>query len=388
MNTISLVEKPNLAKWTLRLSIFAVAALVIWAAFAEIDQVTRASGSVIASSRTQVIQNLEGGIVSEILVHEGDVVQKGQPLLRLDPTKAESSYLESRAKLAGLNATILRLRAETFGTPLNFPPNMRKNYPELTSAQQTLYEKRQQALHAEVEALEKSVVLIKQELALNEPLLKTGDVSAVEVLRLRRQVTDLEAQITNKRNRYFQDAQTELARAEDEYASVNQVVAQRKDLLDRIELTAPARGVVKNIRASTVGGVVRPGDEIMQIVPLDDALLIEAKIRPADIAFLKPGLLATIKLDAYDFTQYGALSGKLTYLSADTFSEESRAAEQTYYRAHIETNNLQLAGSKGEKAEIIPGMTAVVEIKTGKNTVLRYLIKPVTRAAAESMTER
>lgn len=388
MKTIDLIEEPRLAKWTLRLSVLAVVALTVWAAFAEIDQVTRAPGSIIASSRTQVIQNLEGGIVAEILVHEGDVVNKGQALLRLDATKVEASYLESRAKSTSLSATILRLRAETFGHPLRFPASMLKNYPDLTAAQQVLYEKRQHALHAEIDSLAQSVALIKQELALNEPLLKTGDVSAVEVLRLRRQVTDLEAQITNKQNRYFQDAQTELARAEEEYAGVAQVVTQRQDQLNRIELFAPVRGIVKNIRASTVGGVVRPGDEVMNIVPLDDSLIIEAKIRPADIAFLKPGLPATVKLDAYDYTQYGTLSGKLTYLSADTFSEETRSVEQTYYRAHIEATNLQLTGNKGEKAEIIPGMTAVVEIKTGKNTVLRYLLKPVTRAAAESMTER
>ena len=388
MSALELLETPRLARWTLRLSILALVALIVWAAFSEIDQITRANGAVIASSRTQVIQSLEGGIVSEIRVREGDIVEKGQVLLRLDQTKAESSYLESRAKRASLEAVILRLRAETFDEQLRYPKRMQEAYPDLVEAQRLLYDKRREALHAEIGALEKGVALIRQELALSEPLLKTGDVSAVEVLRLRRQVSDLEAQITNKRNRYFQDAQAELAKAEEDFAGVDQVVTQRKDQLDRIELAAPVRGIVKNIRATTVGGVVRPGEDVLQIVPLDDTLLIEAKVRPADIGFIKPGLPATIKLDAYDYTQYGSLEGTLTYLSADTFAEDNRASDQTYYRAHIEATNFELSAGKQEKIEVIPGMTAVVEIKTGKNTVLRYLLKPITRGAAESLTER
>jgi adhesin transport system membrane fusion protein len=344
---------------------------------------------VIASSRTQVIQNLEGGIVAEILVREGDMVQKGQPLLRLDRTKVEASYLESRAKSISLEAVLLRLKAETFGTPLKFPPSMLKNYPEITSAQQTLYEKRQRALEEELASIERGIALARQELALNEPLLKTGDVSEVEVLRLRRQISDLEAQATNKRNKYFQDAQAELAKTEEDLAGIEQVVTQRKDQLDRVELVAPVRGIVKNVRATTVGGVVRPGDEVMQIVPAGDQLVIEAKVRPADVAFMKPGLKATVKLDAYDYTIYGTLTGHLTYISADTFNEENRAVtEQTYYRVHIETSDRQLSARKNEKIEIIPGMTATVEIITGSNTVLRYLVKPITKATNEALTER
>jgi membrane fusion protein, adhesin transport system len=388
MSGLDVFEKPWLARSALWFSLLAVVAFVLWAAFADIDQVTRAQGSVIASSRTQVIQSLEGGIAAEIRVREGDVVEKGQVLVRLDRTKVEASYLESRARAVGLAAILLRLKAETFGTPLRFPPSMLKNYPEITNAQQTLYEKRQRALQEELASIEKGVALALQELALNEPLLKTGDVSEVDVLRLRRQITDLEAQATNKRNRYFQDAQAELAKAEEDLAGVEQVVAQRKDQLDRIELTAPVRGIVKNVRMTTVGGVVRPGDEVMQIVPTQDNLLIEAKVRPADAAFLKPGLPATIKLDAYDYTIYGSLKGELTYISADTFSEENRAVDQTYYRVHVETTDRRLSAKGGERIEIIPGMTGTVEVTTGSNTVLRYLVKPIAKAANEALRER
>lgn len=383
-----LMERPWLARFTLWFSLSAVAAFLLWAGYAEIDQITRAQGSAISASRTQVIQSLEGGIVSEINVREGDVVQKGQVLLRLDRTKVEASYLESRARAVGLEAVILRLKAETFGTPLKFPAVMLKKYPEITTAQQTLYQKRQYALQEEIGSIEKGLVLARKELSLNEPLLKTGDVSEVEVLRLRRQISDMEAQATNKRNKYFQDAQAELAKAEEDFAGVEQVVTQRKDQLDRIELVAPVKGIVKNVRATTVGGVVRPGDEVMQIVPTHEALIFEAKVRPADVAFLKPGLKAIVKLDAYDYTIYGTLNGQLTYISADTFNEENRASAETYYRVHVETKDRQLSARKGESIEIIPGMTATMEIITGSNTVLRYLVKPITKAANEAMRER
>jgi len=388
MNRYELLERPWLARLTLWFSLAAVAAFVLWAAFAEIDQVTRAQGSVIASSRTQLIQNLEGGIVSEVLVREGDVVKRGQLLMRLDRTKVEASYLESRVKAMALEAAILRLKAETFGTPLKFPPYMAKGYSDITTAQQTLYEKRQRSVQEELASIEKGISLIKQELALSEPLLKTGDISEVEVLRLRRQLSELEAQASNKRNKYFQDAQAELAKAEEEYAGIAQVVTQRKDQLDRIELVAPVGGIVKNVRSTTIGGVVRPGDEVMQIVPTNDNLVIEAKVRPADVAFLKPGLKAIVKLDAYDYTIYGTMTGELTYISADTFSEESRASELTFYRVHIETKEKSLSAQKGKTIEISPGMTATVEIITGENTVLRYLVKPITKAAGEALRER
>lgn len=388
MSHLDLPVKPLFARMTLWFSMLSVIALLVWAANADLDQVTRAQGKVIASSRTQVIQNLEGGIVAEIRVREGDVVEKGQVLMRLDRTKVEASYLESRARSVGLEAVLLRLKAETFGHPLRFSASMHKEYPEIVLAQQTLYEKRRSAVEEEIAALDRSIELARQELALNEPLLKTGDVSEVEVLRLRRQITDLSGQATNKRNRYFQDAQAELAKAEEDLAGIEQVMTQRKDQLDRIDLTAPVKGIVKNVRATTVGGVVRAGDEVMQIVPMNDTLLIEAKVRPADVAFLKPGLRATIKLDAYDYTIYGTLTGRLSYISADTFNEENRANEQTYYRVHIETKDRQLSARKGEILEIIPGMTTTVEIITGSNTVLRYLVKPITKATSEAMRER
>ncbi|MCE1180953.1 MAG: HlyD family type I secretion periplasmic adaptor subunit, partial [Rhodocyclales bacterium] len=197
-----------------------------------------------------------------------------------------------------------------------------------------------------------------------------------------------QGQITNRRNKYLQDTQSELVKAQEDLDGVLQVVTQRKEMLDFTEIRAPMDGVVRNVRLTTLGGVAKPGEEIMQIVPLDDDLIIEAKVRPADIAFVKPGLPAKVKLDAYDYTVYGALDGNVSYISADTITEEMRGAEQAFYRVQVKISGSQLHSRSGEKIEIQPGMTATAEIKTGQNTVLRYLTKPVTKTLSESMGER
>jgi len=206
-------------------------------------------------------------------------------------------------------------------------------------------------------------------------------------------VADLQGQITNRRNKYFQESQEELVKSEEELASAQQTLTQRREQLGYTEVRAPMDGVVRNVRLTTRGGVARPGEEIMQIVPVDDDLLFEAKVRPSDIAFIKPGLPSTVKLDAYDYTIYGALSGEVTYISADTLNEEAKAGDQPYYRVHVKTRGRDLPGAKegrrtGERIEITPGMTATIEIKTGSNTVLRYITKPVTKTLAQSLGER
>lgn len=368
-------------------SAFAIAGFLAWANWAKLDQITRASGQVIASSRNQVIQSLDGGVLDEMLVREGSHVKRGQLLLRFDQTKAQAAYLESAARAAALKATVARLNAEVFGGSPKFPPEL-ADYPEFRSNQQVLFTKRQSAINEEISALENSLALVKSELEMNMPLLKSGDVSRAEVLKLQRQVADIQGQITNRRNKYMQDTQTDLAKAQEDLASVMQVLAQRKELLDATEIHALVDGVVRNVRLTTRGGVARPGEEIMQIVPLDDDLIIEAKVRPADIAFVKPGLPATIKLDAYDYTIYGSLKGVVSYISADTLNEEVRGTELPYYRVQIKTKGRNLSSRSNERIDIQPGMTAMVEIKTGSNTVLRYLTKPIIKTMDESLSER
>lgn len=368
-------------------SALAILAFVIWADWAELDQITRASGQVIASSRNQVIQVMEGGLLADLPVREGSIVERGQLLARFDRTKAEASYLESVAKKAALRATVARLNAEIFGGQPKFPDEL-ADYPEFRANQMALFHKRQDAVRQEIGALEQAEALIKEELEMNLPLLRTGDVSRAEIIKLQRQLVDVRSQITNKRNKYFQDCQAELVKAEEDLAGILQIVTQRKEQLNFTEVFAPMDGIVRNIQLTTIGGVARPGDEIMQIVPGEDDLVVEAKVRPADIAFVKPGLSATVKLDAYDYAIYGSLEGEVIYISADTLIEEARGNDQPYYRVQVKTSGKNLVTKNNERIDIQPGMTATVEIKTGKKTVLQYLTKPITKTLAESLGER
>lgn len=369
-------------------SAFAVGGFVTWSAWANIDQITRAPAQVIASSRNQVIQAQDGGVVEDMLVKEGAHVSRGQPLVRFDKTKSEAAYLEMQAKAASLKAAVARLNAEVFGGPLKFPKEL-EDYPEIRANHMILYKKRQSAVNDEIGSMQRLLGLVSTELEINLPLLKSGDVSKTDVLKLQRQVAEIQGQITNRRNKYMQDSQTELAKAQEDLDGVLQVMAQRKDQLDHTVSTAPMDGIVRNVRITTRGGVARPGEEVMQIVPIDDDLLIEAKVNPADVAFIKPGLPASIKLDAYDYTIYGTLQGEVTFISADTLNDETRSAtEKPYYRVQVKAKSKNFNGRAADRIEIQPGMTATVEIKTGSNSVLKYLTKPITKTISESLSER
>jgi membrane fusion protein, adhesin transport system len=375
----------------LRLVVWAIGVVllifVLWANWAVLDQITRAQGSVIASSKTQVIQSMDGGTIEAMHVKEGDTVEAGQVLVQFDKTRSEAGYLEARAKMVGLIVTVARLQAEVLGTPLEFSQEVQA-YPKFVQAQTMLYNKRQSAIRAELQALQGMIDLVQKELTMTEPLLKSGDVSLTDVLRLQRQVVELKSQMVNRSNKYFQDAQAELSKSQEDLAGVQQNMAQRKSQVDQTELRAPVRGVVKNVRITTQGGVVRPGEEVMQIVPLEDDLVIQAKVSPAEIAFLKTGQTVTVKIDAYDYTIYGDLSGKLTYISADTLSEDLRQGEQPYYRAFVRTDGRRFSARPDEQLDIQPGMTATIEVKTGHRTVMQYLLKPVVKTLSQSLGER
>lgn len=368
-------------------SIMVVGLFLTWAYYAEIDQITRAQGQIIPSSRTQIIQAPDGGVIEKLLVREGAEVDRGELLVRFDQTKAEASYREAEFKVAGLSATVARLRSEVFGGEPIFKPETLQ-FPEFRQNQTDLLRKRRESLESEIRAIERMKVLAQRELDMTKPLLKTGDVSMAEVLRLERLVAEQEGQITNRTNKYQQDSQSELNKLEEELAGAKESLIQRKNLLDNTELRAPVNGTVKNVRVTTRGGVLRPGDELMQIVPVDDALIVEAKVKPSDVAFLKPDQDVVIKIDAYDYTIYGSLEGKLTYISADTLNEDVKQGEQAYYRVQVKTESPRFNRRPNENLQLQPGMTATIEIKTGGNTVLKYLLKPVIKTLNESLGER
>ena len=368
-------------------SIMVVGLFFAWAYYAEIDQITRAQGQIIPSSRTQIIQAPDGGVIENLLVREGAEVDRGELLVRFDRTKAEASFREAEFKVAGLSATVARLRSEVFGGEPIFKPET-LDFPEFRQNQTDLLRKRRESLESEIRAIERMKVLAQRELDMTKPLLKTGDVSMAEVLRLERLVAEQEGQITNRTNKYQQDSQSELNKLEEDLAGAKESLIQRKNLLDNTELRAPVNGTVKNVRVTTRGGVLRPGDELMQIVPVDDALIVEAKVKPSDVAFLKPDQDVVIKIDAYDYTIYGSLEGKLTYISADTLNEDVKQGEQAYYRVQVKTESPRFNRRPNENLQLQPGMTATIEIKTGGNTVLKYLLKPVIKTLNESLGER
>ena len=377
-------HQPSSLLWIIAISLVT---FFIWASFSKIDQVSRAQGQVIASSKTQIIQSGDGGIIQEIYVKEGSQVSKGDVLLRFDKTKVEAAFLETQSKAAALHATKARLNAEIMGGEPKFPIEV-KNYPQFKQNQLTLLKKRRVSFLMEIQSLNKMLSLAKREMALSSPLLKTGDVSMTEIIKLQKQVSDLEAQVSNKQNKYFQDTQAEASKTEEDLSSTLQLLKQREDQLNHLELIAPVNGIVKNIKFTTLGGVVKPTEEVMQIVPMEDHLVIEAKAKSSDIAFLKMGLPANVKIDAYDYTIYGTLKGKLIYISPDTLSEDLKQGEQAYYRIQVLTEDKRFSGKPKQNLEIQPGMTATIEVKTGSNTVLKYLLKPMVKTIDESMGER
>ena len=375
----------SITLWVLTIGL---SAMLGWAYVSEIDQITRATGQVIASSRSQIIQASDGGILVDLRVKEGAKVKQGDLLARLDSTKVNASFLEVEARCAGLQAQVARLRAEVLNQKPSFDQGLKRHYADFVDNQTILYQRRREALEAEIRVYKESLDLVQSELEMNLPLVRTGDVSQTEILKLKRQAAELQGQMTNRRNKYFQDTQAELAKAEEDLAGANQILAQRKNQLEQTELFAPVDGVVKNVRITTKGGVVRPGEEVMQIVPIDDDLIVEAKLKPADVAFVKPGLSAQVKIDAYDYTVYGSLNGTVTYISADTLEENLRQGELPYYRVQVRTTGKALKNRPDELMEIQPGMTATVEIKTGVNTVLKFLTKPLVKTFSESLGER
>ena len=365
---------------------------VIWAYNSPVEEVTRGNGNIIPSSREQVIQSLDPGIVTEIMVKEGDMVEKDQILMKLDDTRSSAVLRESEAKVANLEATIARLKAEAYGTKLSFPDSVS---PELRRREIAAYKARRQVMVDAINGLSQSKAALDREIAITAPLVSEGYVSEVELLRMRRDSADLATQISERRNRYKADANNELLQAESELAQSKENVAMRADPVERSQIRAPMRGIVKGIKVTTIGGVVNTGEDIMQIVPVDDKLLVEAYIRPQDIAFIRAGQPALVKVSAYDYSIYGGLEGKVTLVGADTVSNsmQNRANDlkldpnQVYYRVLVQTENNSLKDKNGKPMPIIPGMVATVDIKTGEKTIFQYLIKPITRMK-QALSER
>lgn len=363
----------------------ALVIFLVWAHFAILDEVTVGTGKITPSSRAQVIESLDGGIVNQLNVHEGDIVSKGQILARLDPTRFQSNFGEAQAKVRTLRASAERLRAELTGEPLQFSEQTLRE-PELVARETQLYQSRRRNLLETVNNLQQSLKLVQEELRMTAPLVAKGAAGEVEVIRLRRQVSELRGKIDEARNEYAVRAREEQVKNNAELDAQMQGLTGKEDQLTRATLFSPVRGIVKDIQVTTVGGVLQPGGKLMEIVPLEDQLLVETRINPRDIAYIRPGLPAVVKITAYDSSIYGDLDGEVETVSPDTLQDEVKR-DQYYYRVYVRTQKAELVNRAGRKFPIVPGMVANVEIKTGQKTVMDYLIKPLNKVN-EAMRER
>jgi len=422
----ALQDSPRLTRITVWLCAALIVAALVWAKFAVLQEVTMGEGKAIPSSKVQVIQNLEGGIITEIYVREGQVVNKGDTLLRLDDTRFLSNKGESDSDRYALMAQVERLAAESDGKPFVISEEVRTKAPQVAEDEMSLYTSRQRRLASEQQTLNEqlrqktqelaefrskqeqyrsSLGLLNQELAMSTPLVGTGAISPVEILRLKRSAVEARGQMDattlaipradaaineikskmNESNQQFRsDAAKDLNAKRTDLSKINATSIAINDRVSRTTVVSPVHGIIKTLKVNTIGGVVQPGSDMVEVVPLEDNLLIEAKVRPQDVAFLHPGQPAMVKFSAYDYTIYGGLKAKLELISADTITDDKG---NSFYLIQVRTDKNHLGGD-AKPLVIIPGMTATVDIITGEKSVLDYMLKPVLKARTEALRER
>ncbi len=422
----TLQDSPRLSRITVWLAFALLLTALTWAWFAVLDEVTMGEGKAIPSSKIQVIQNLEGGIVTEIFVREGQVVNKGDTLLRLDDTRFKSNKGESEADRYALTAQVERLSAEAEGRPFQVSEEVLNKAPQVAEDELSLYQSRQRRLTSEQQTLSEqlrqktqelaefrskaeqyrsALALLQQELNMSTPLVGTGAISPVEILRLKRStveargslnattlaipraeaaVAEMKSKIEESEAALRSEAAKELNEKRTDLSKITASSIAIDDRVSRTTVVSPVHGIIKLLKINTIGGVVQPGSDLVEIVPLEDNLLIEAKVRPQDVAFLHPGQQAMVKFSAYDYTIYGGLKAKLELISADTVTDDKG---NSFYLIQVRTDKNHLGGDS-KPLLIIPGMTATVDIITGHKSVLDYLLKPVLKARTEAMRER
>ncbi|GAA0788417.1 HlyD family type I secretion periplasmic adaptor subunit [Marinobacterium sediminicola] len=404
-----------------------IALALIWANWAELDEIARGEGEIIPSHQLQIVQNLEGGIVSEILVREGQLVERGEVLLRIEDKRFASSFRENQIRELELKARAVRLTAEANDEPFSMPTDFGTEHRNLIEQELRLFESRQKELisnlevlakqrqqreqelveaNSRIDQLKRSYALLLRELRISEPLVREGVISEVEHLRLRRQVNDLSGEISSielsvprieaaiseieqrqedMELQFRNRARAELNELVAEQVRLEQALSGMQDRISRTEVRAPIRGTVKQLMINTIDGVVKPGDPLLSIVPFEDKLLVEARIKPSDIANIRQGQDAVVKVSAYDFAIYGGLDAKVVFISPGTIMDPE--AKLPYYLVRLETEAPYL-GTESEPLPLMAGMTVGVDILTGKKSVMHYLLKPINRATERALTER
>jgi adhesin transport system membrane fusion protein len=429
MRTLSaavLEDTPSRLRSVLMFWIITVMFFLLWAGLSPIDEIVRGDGKVIPGGENQMIQHLEGGILSAIMVKEGQKVKADDILLRVDNLKSSSTYESSQFKSAELRARIVRLRAESSGSPFSPTADDMAKTPMQIMQERSLYDSNLERLRSQISGLndqlaqkqnekieaqgrmseqKHALALIKEEVAISEPMVAQGIKPKVEFLKLQRDysqvsenynalvnslprlnaaINEISSKIQEARSEYTTKARLDLNAAETEYKRVGAESSELADQVTRTVIKSPINGIVQKLYVNTVGGVIKPGDNLIEIVPTEGGLLIEAKVKPADIAFLYPGQAAIVKVTAYDFSIYGSLSGKVVTISPDT---ETDKEEHVYYIVKIQTDKKYL-GTKEKPLKILPGMMVNVDIITGKKTILEYILKPILKAKQYTFTER
>lgn len=426
------MRTPRTARMLLFASLAMLATFLVWAHFAVLDEVKRGSGKVVPARQIQVVQSLEGGIISELLVSEGTIVDAGQPLARIEDTSFASQFGEVRERQGAMAARVLRLEAETQGTPLQFPAALEQINPRAVAAERNVYDARVRKLAQDVDVIQQqetqkrrevdelrasetrfseTLKLLSREVEITRNLHNQRVVPEIEMLRVDRQATDMRGQlavvqativkteaalqesqsrIAGVRTSFVAQAEEDLAKSRGDLAVLDENIKYAQDKVRRTELKAPVRGIVNKLNITTIGAVVQPAANLMEIVPIDDTLLVEGRIRPQDIAFIRPNHQAVVKLSAYDSSVYGSLHGKVERISADTIIDEKgdkNERGETFYRVMVRTEKNHL-GTTEHPLPVLPGMVATVEILTGAKSVLDYLVKPARMLRDEALRER
>jgi adhesin transport system membrane fusion protein len=419
-------QTPKKVRWALYFWVVAIAIFLLWASLTQIDEITRGTGKVVPSGENKIVQNLEGGIVKDIYVKVGNSVTKGQPLLKIDNEKSEAQHDSTAIKFLELEAKEIRLRAESDGKPFTISEEIEKKMPLFITNERSLYQSRQEELMAKIDALidkkrqkeqelketterithlKRTDSLINEEVKMMEPMVKQGVKSKVAFMKLQREQSQIKSDLTSAQNDIprikagiseiennikearitFQNkAKEELNEVTAEKLRVKESSEALTDQIDRTIVRSPINGVIQKLYVNTVGGVIQPGEDLVEIVPTDDVLWLEVKIKPSDIAFIYPGQKAVVKVSAYDFAIYGSLEGKVVHISADTTKDKK---DDVFYTIHIKTKKNHL-GTEEKPLKIIPGMTVNVDIMTGKKTVMDYILKPILKAKQYTFTER
>ena len=386
------VDELDNRPWWASMTVILFVGLIVfiaWAAYFQIDQSVRATGQIIATARNQIVQVADGGVLAEMLVTEGQQVKVGERLAVLEKVRAEANFEETRSRAAALEIALIRAQAESRRQTPVFPERLQE-YADFIRAQKSLYKQKSDALAEVLIIRRQNLRIAEQQLSINESLYTSADVSLIEVMGAEARVADENGKLQDVLNEYLTQALEESASLETDLALVQQEFAQRENVLSHTNILAPVAGIVKYLRINTQGGVMRPGDELVQISPTESELIVEVQVSPVDIGQLSLGLPVTVKLDAFDSSIYGSVEGELIYLSSDTLNEQGPGGQTlTYYRGHVRLlPDFAETNPKFVGIALRSGMTAGVDIRTGKRTILQFLGKPILRAFSGALTQR